>query len=104
MPKRTYQPSKRTRKQQFGFRARMKTEEGRDIIRRRRNAGRKRLVPKGVEIKFRRHTNSNHPEKADKAYADNALRERAERRKFLAARRLYRQAYAEAVKQRTKKK
>jgi large subunit ribosomal protein L34 len=59
MPKtfRTYQPSKRTRKQQFGFRARTKTvKNGRDILRRRRRAGRKRLLPKGVEIHFKRHT------------------------------------------------
>ncbi|CAN5915518.1 hypothetical protein BH11VER1_BH11VER1_18080 [soil metagenome] len=54
--KRTYQPSKRTRKQQFGFRTRMKTVNGQDIIRRRRRAGRKRLVPKGVEVHFKRHT------------------------------------------------
>ena len=56
MSKRTYQPSKRTRKQQFGFRARMKTVSGREILRRRRNQGRKRLLPKGVEIHFKRHT------------------------------------------------
>ncbi len=56
MSKRTYQPSKRTRKQQFGFRARMKTVSGREILRRRRNEGRKRLLPKGVEIHFKRHT------------------------------------------------
>ena len=31
MPKRTYQASKRTRKRQFGFRARMKTAAGRDM-------------------------------------------------------------------------
>ncbi len=55
MPKRTYQASKRTRKQQFGFRTRMKTENGRDILRRRRRSGRKRLMPKGVEIHFKRH-------------------------------------------------
>lgn len=54
--KRTYQPSKRTRKQQFGFRARTKTVNGRDILRRRRRAGRKRLLPKGVEVHFKRHT------------------------------------------------
>ena len=68
MPFRTYQPSKRTRKQQFGFRARMKTEKGRDIIRRRRREGRKRLVPKAVEIKFRRHNHSNHPNKSGRKH------------------------------------
>lgn len=57
--KRTYQPSKRTRKKQFGFRARMKTKSGRAILARRRQRGRKRLLPKGVEVHFERHTDLN---------------------------------------------
>lgn len=57
--KRTYQPSKRTRKRQHGFRARMATKSGRGIIRHRRAKGRKRLIPKGAEIHFKRHTNQH---------------------------------------------
>jgi len=56
MPKRTYQPTKRTRKQQFGFLARMKTTNGQDILERRKKKGRWRLLPKGADLHFKRHT------------------------------------------------
>ena len=41
--KRTYQPSTKRRKKTLGFRARMKTPSGRNIISNRRKKGRKRL-------------------------------------------------------------
>ncbi len=41
--KRTYQPKKRQRSKVHGFRSRMKTRSGKNVLKRRRNKGRHKL-------------------------------------------------------------
>jgi large subunit ribosomal protein L34 len=43
MPKRTYQPKKRTRSREHGFMKRMASKAGKAVLQRRRNKGRSRL-------------------------------------------------------------
>ena len=44
MPKRTYQPNKRKRSKKMGFLTLMRTKAGRNLIKRRRDKGRKKLT------------------------------------------------------------
>jgi len=43
MPKRTYQPKKRSRSREHGFLKRMASKAGRKVLKRRRNKGRSKL-------------------------------------------------------------
>lgn len=43
MPKRTYQPKKRSRAREHGFLKRMKDKAGRNVLKRRRGKGRAKL-------------------------------------------------------------
>lgn len=44
MPKRTYQPNKKRAKKKHGFMSRMETQDGRNVLKSRRDKGREKLA------------------------------------------------------------
>ncbi len=44
MPKRTFQPNAKRAKKKYGFLKRMETKDGQDVLKRRRDKGRKKLT------------------------------------------------------------
>ncbi len=43
MPKRTYQPNAKRAKKKHGFMKRMRTKDGQDVLKRRKDKGRKKI-------------------------------------------------------------